>query len=474
MKINALIDKFIPAAAFEDEEQLSRRRLQTAISFISFSFSFIFGIAGFLTGLYISSILLSFSLILAAIALYNIRVGLKPQKSLFAVLVICAFSVYVIIIETGIYKTAMIGWLVLIPITCVMFFKKWAKLALWVNLTFLAVVVTLWNFGIYYHKSFSTEEQMFLSVLYSIGLVLIVYWFGAAFDRHRYETVLKLMRVKESKDELTKAMEELKQAKSQLVQSEKLAAIGELTAGIAHEINNPINFVKGNVGPLKSNLMQLRNVTFKMQDEIDRVGDLTSIETIKKYKEEIEYQYLAEETYMLLNGIEEGANRTAEIVKGLRNFSRLDESEMKTANINDCLDSTLILLNNKIKKQNIILEKKYEELPSIMCYPGQLNQVFMNIIGNAIHAIHEKGKITLVTHVDRQNIHISISDTGHGMSEEIKEKIFQPFFTTKPVGEGTGLGLSITYGIIKKHDGSIEVQSEIGKGTTFNIIIPKK
>lgn len=474
MKMNAFIDKFIPVASFSDDEQLSRRRLQTAISLIALLFSLVFSTAGFLTGLYISSVLLIFSTLLAAVSLYRIRLGLKPQKTLFMVLTICAFCVYIIIIETGIYKTAMIGWLVLIPITCVMFLKRWAKLALWVNITFLAVVVTLWRFGIYYNKQFTNEQEMFLSVIYSMGLVLIVYWFGTAFDRHRYETVLKLMRVKESKDELTKAMDELKQAKSQLVQTEKLAAIGELTAGIAHEINNPINFVKGNVGPLKSNLMQLRNVTFKMQEEIDRVGDATSIETIKKYKEEIEYQYLAEETYMLLNGIEEGANRTAEIVKGLRNFSRLDESEMKMANINECLDSTLILLNNKLKKQHIALEKKYEELPSIMCYPGQLNQVFMNIIGNAIHAIQEKGKITLVTHADKDNIHISIADTGEGMSEEIKEKIFQPFFTTKAVGEGTGLGLSITYGIIKKHNGSIEVQSELGKGTTFNIIIPKK
>ncbi|HKR05610.1 MAG TPA: ATP-binding protein, partial [Bacteroidia bacterium] len=235
----------------------------------------------------------------------------------------------------------------------------------------------------------------------------------------------------------------------------KMASLGQLTAGVAHEINNPINFVSANINPLKRNFEEL--VTFIRQ---------------KKETNSSELNYTIDETKQLLSGIEEGSRRTAEIVKVLRNFSRLDEEEMKKANINEGIISTLVLLHNKIKHQKIEVIKSLGEIPEIECYPGQLNQVFMNIISNAIDAISENGKIIITTLKEKDRIKISIRDTGKGMGDEVKQKIFDPFFTTKDVGKGTGLGLSISYGIIEKHKGRIEVESEKGKGSEFVILMP--
>jgi signal transduction histidine kinase len=177
----------------------------------------------------------------------------------------------------------------------------------------------------------------------------------------------------------------------------------------------------------------------------------------------------------VVNAIKEGATRTAEIVKGLRSFSRLDETELKEADIHDCINSTLVLLNSKIDIDRITVVKDYDlTIPEIECFPGQLNQVLMNIISNAIDSITDKGKITIKTRNLESEVEVKIRDTGKGMANEVKSKIFQPFFTTKGLGEGTGLGLSITFGIIDKHKGSINVDSAKGKGTTFTIMIPKK
>ena len=195
---------------------------------------------------------------------------------------------------------------------------------------------------------------------------------------------------------------------------------------------------------------------------------------IKAFEAEIDYDYTTEEIDLLTNSINDGATRTAQIVKGLRNFSRTDESEQKKASVNEGLESTLLLMQSAFKKKNIQLIKELGNLPEINCFVGQLNQVFMNILTNAVQAMTEKGTITVKSYVDKttNTVKISIADTGKGMTEEVKTKIFQPFFTTKDVGEGTGLGLSISYGIIKKHDGQIEVESTVGKGTIFTITLP--
>ncbi|MEI8280223.1 MAG: 7TM diverse intracellular signaling domain-containing protein [Bacteroidota bacterium] len=277
---------------------------------------------------------------------------------------------------------------------------------------------------------------------------------------------------------LNKALIDLKEAESHLVESEKMASLGQLTAGIAHEINNPINFVTSNVSPLKRDV----NILMEALEQIESLGtsDIPVAEKqqkIEELKAEIDYDYLKTEIDYLLKGITEGSNRTAEIVKGLRIFSRLDEDDLKKADINEGIDSTLVITNN-LMNNKIEVIKQYGELPLVECYPGKLNQVFMNIITNAIHALNKKfgdnkgGTITISTSYDASKVYIKIADNATGMDEVTKKKLFEPFFTTKDVGEGTGLGLSIAYNTIKKHNGQILVKSTLGEGTEFIIELP--
>jgi len=278
--------------------------------------------------------------------------------------------------------------------------------------------------------------------------------------------------------EIARTLADLQQAQMQLVESEKMASLGQLTAGIAHEINNPINFVTGNIGPLKRDV----EVLFQTIDTFEQLAvqdgaAAEKSEHIASYKEEQDFDYLKMEINHLLKGITEGANRTAEIVKSLRIFSRLDEDDLKFADINEGLESTIIIVNNLLENKKII--KKYGDLPLVSCYPGKLNQVFLNIISNALFAITEKfgdapgGELTVESYrVDDLHIAVVITDNGTGMSEETKRKIFEPFFTTKDVGQGTGLGMSIAFNTIQKHNGQIVVDSEVGRGTSFKLIIP--
>jgi len=288
----------------------------------------------------------------------------------------------------------------------------------------------------------------------------------------------RTQELNQSNQELNKALTDLKEAETQLVESEKMASLGQLTAGIAHEINNPINFVTSNIRPLNRDV----SILLDAMNEIEMIGLAEDNADAKKkkiaaYKEEIDYEYLKEEIGMLLNGIGEGANRTQEIVKGLRVFSRLDEDDLKKANVNEGIDSTLVICNNLLGHE-IIVEKNYGNLPLVECYPGKLNQVFLNIISNAAYAIKKKfnskegGKFSVTTTSDEHFVYISMVDNGTGMDENIKRKLFEPFFTTKDVGEGTGLGMSIAYNTINKHSGVITVNTEVGKGTEFIIKLP--
>ncbi|MEM9339333.1 MAG: ATP-binding protein [Bacteroidota bacterium] len=285
-----------------------------------------------------------------------------------------------------------------------------------------------------------------------------------------------LEKEKESKAILNQTLDRLKDTQGQLVHSEKMASLGQLTAGIAHEINNPINFVFNGIDSLRRNLEDLDTILTKYDILDKELADHATIKEIEEIKVEVDYEDLKKDLTSLVFDIKEGAVRTIEIVKGLRVFSRLDEEDMKDANINECLDATLVLLKNKTK-DNIQVVKEYDDaLPEILCYPGQLNQVFMNIISNAIQAIPEdrdNAEIKVATRITDGGISISLKDNGTGISDEVKERIFEPFFTTKPVGVGTGLGLSISYGIIEKHHGSLQVESELGKGTEFIINLPK-
>lgn len=294
----------------------------------------------------------------------------------------------------------------------------------------------------------------------------------------REQNVVLEARVTERTAELNDTLEDLKQTQSQLVESEKMASLGQLTAGIAHEINNPINFVTSNINPLKRDVDML----LEALDEIENVGlsDRSTQEKrqiIEDYKEDVDFDYLKIEIEQLMKGINEGATRTAEIVKGLRIFSRVDEDDLKKADINEGLNSTMIIANNLLNN-NIRVVMNQSDLPKVECYAGKLNQVFLNIISNAIHAIQEKfgekagGELNIKTYADEENVYLSIEDNGVGMSAETQRKIFEPFFTTKDVGEGTGLGMSIAYNTIKKHKGDINVYSSPGEGSVFNLRIP--
>ncbi len=289
----------------------------------------------------------------------------------------------------------------------------------------------------------------------------------------------RTQELQKSNSDLSAALTDLKEAQAQLVDAEKMASLGQLTAGIAHEINNPINFVVSNINPLKRDIQDLLDVLEKYDGIKDEKEFNQKLKEINDFKEQLDLNYVTEEINLLLKGINDGANRTAEIVKSLRTFSRLDESDLKKADINDGLDSTLLLLNSSLSEK-ISVVKKYGNLEPVECYAGKLNQVFMNLLKNAIHAVSakkynapEKPTLTLATESAPNEIVIRIKDNGTGMDEATMSRIFEPFFTTKDVGEGTGLGLSIVYSIIEKHDGTIDVDSEPGTGTEFTIAIPK-
>lgn len=281
----------------------------------------------------------------------------------------------------------------------------------------------------------------------------------------------------ETNNNLALTLNELKQTQTQLVESEKMASLGQLTAGIAHEINNPINFVTSNVKPLERDIHEL----YKLQEETEQLlgENEESLIKVKQLKDELDFDYLKTEIAYLIKGINEGSTRTAEIVKGLRIFSRVDEDDIKLASINEGLDSTIIIANNQLNNKIVII-KEFANLPQIECFPGKLNQVFLNLISNGIYAIKQKfvdvdgGAITIKTTLTEEDVIISIADNGTGMSDETKAKLFEPFFTTKPVGDGTGLGLSIVYNTIKKHNGTLTVDTALGIGTTFTITIPQK
>jgi len=288
----------------------------------------------------------------------------------------------------------------------------------------------------------------------------------------------KTAKLTEANQDLELTLKNLKEAQTQLVDSEKMASLGQLTAGIAHEINNPINFVTSNINPLRRDVEDLMALV-ECIDSFENSQAQEQIQRFSSLKEELEYEYIKQEIDDLLIGISEGANRTADIIKGLKTFSRLDEDVRKRADVIEGMESTLIILNTKLKNK-INLVKEYEEgMPHVECYPGKLNQAFMNILNNAIYAVEhkrypegEEPQVTIRIRHEHPHAYIHIKDNGLGMNEETRKKIFEPFYTTKEVGEGTGLGMSIVFNIIERHEGRLELQSQEGVGTEFIIILP--
>jgi two-component system NtrC family sensor kinase len=256
-----------------------------------------------------------------------------------------------------------------------------------------------------------------------------------------------------------------------------MASIGQLAAGVAHEINNPIGFISSNLNSLRRYTDKIAAFSRMQNEAIEKIptngdGQIEKIlEEIREQKKSIKFDYIVDDLGNIIDESLDGADRVRKIVRDLKSFSRSDDSEFTSADINAGIESTINIVWNELKYK-ATLEKEFGVIPPTRCNIGQLNQVFMNILVNASHAIPTQGTITVKTRSADGNIYVAIADTGTGIPAETLGKIFDPFFTTKEVGKGTGLGLSIAYDIIKKHKGEIKVDSEVGKGTSFTISIP--
>ncbi len=268
-----------------------------------------------------------------------------------------------------------------------------------------------------------------------------------------------------------KAEEELKRSQETILQQEKMASIGQLAAGVAHEINNPTGFVSSNLNTLNKYVARISEFLELQSKAVEALEDRELAEEVSLQRKKLKIDYINDDMKELIKESLDGADRIKNIVGNLKGFARVEDAETKSININECLDATLNIVWNELKYK-CTLHKEYGDLPPTLCYPQQVSQVFVNLLVNAAQAIEKQGEITISTRNNNGTNFITISDTGSGIPEEKLKRIFEPFFTTKEVGKGTGLGLSIAYDIIKKHSGSISVESEPGKGTTFNIELP--
>ncbi len=281
----------------------------------------------------------------------------------------------------------------------------------------------------------------------------------------------KNIEIETKHNELEKACTELKATQSQMLQREKMASIGQLAAGVAHEINNPIGFIASNLNTLKKYISRFKEFINSQSDVLAPLINEESKKELDSIQKRLKLDYIYKDALELTDESLDGTERISKIVQGLKSFSRVDKMEHELSDINECLESTVNIIWNELKYKAEVI-KEYGKLPQTQCYPQQLNQVFMNLLINSVQSIEKSGKITIKTWHQNNSIFIAISDTGYGIPENIQHRLFEPFFTTKDVGQGTGLGLSICYDIIKKHKGNISIESELKKGTTFTIQIP--
>ncbi|HPR05735.1 MAG TPA: ATP-binding protein [Denitromonas sp.] len=284
------------------------------------------------------------------------------------------------------------------------------------------------------------------------------------------ELAASMAEVEREKAEQRKLIGELAQAQNQVLQSEKLASIGQLAAGVAHEINNPIGFVNSNLGTLASYVDELMVVLDAYTGAHDQLPEDLKAAIDAKIKG-VDLDYLREDLVSLVTESRDGLDRVKDIVQDLKDFSRMGESEAAWADLHHCLDTTLNVVANEIKYKAEVV-KHYGELPEVECVASQLNQVFMNLMVNGAQAIAERGTITITTGTEGEQVFVAVRDTGAGIPPDVLKRIFDPFYTTKPVGTGTGLGLSVSYSIIERHGGRIVVDSKPGEGTEFKIWLP--
>lgn len=265
---------------------------------------------------------------------------------------------------------------------------------------------------------------------------------------------------------------QLKETQAYLVQSEKMASIGQLAAGVAHEINNPIGYINSNLASLRNYIDNLLALVAIYETAEATNSDAEQLSQIQTFKQKIDIEFLKTDVLDLLEESQEGTSRVKQIVQNLKDFSHLgSDDDWQWADLHVGLETTLNIVNNEIKYKAKVV-KEFGDLPEVKCLPQQLNQVFMNLLVNAAHAIENEGIITLRTGTENDQVWVEISDTGKGIAPEHMSKIFDPFFTTKPVGKGTGLGLSISYSIIQRHQGEIQLNSQLGQRTTFRIVLP--
>jgi signal transduction histidine kinase len=278
--------------------------------------------------------------------------------------------------------------------------------------------------------------------------------------------------LEKEKERQAELIRKLGEAQSQLLQSEKMASIGVLAAGVAHEINNPVGFVNSNLSSLQRYAQSLLQLLDGYEEAATRLGDADQA-ALAALRHAVDADYLREDLGSLLSESMDGLDRIKRIVQDMKDFSHVGGGDVLVSNLEAGLDSTLNVVWNELKYKAEVV-KEYGGVKPIECIPSQLNQVFMNLLINAAHAIHERGRITVRTRQDDDHVTVEVSDTGSGIPEENLGRIFEPFFTTKPVGKGTGLGLSLSYGIVQKHGGRIEVDSVVNEGTTFRVILPRQ
>ncbi|QIZ69439.1 CHASE3 domain-containing protein [Oxynema aestuarii] len=323
---------------------------------------------------------------------------------------------------------------------------------------------------------FLEKALWFESIIGLVSGLIAVYLFNQL-DRELKNRENRLqdhaILAKKQAKELEETLEKLRQTQANLIQNEKMSSLGQLVAGIAHEINNPVNFIHGNLQYIRQTIEPLIEIVREYEKT-----DAMSTE-IRNRVDELDLEFIAEDCPKVLKSMRSGSERIRDIVQSLRSFSRLDESEKKAVYLHDGIQDSLMLLNHRLDGIEVI--KNYQELPKVECYAGELNQVFINILSNAIDAVEaiapprkiEISTQTEITHSEQEaRISIEIRDNGMGIPEEIKDKVFDPFFTNKPIGQGTGLGLSVSYQIMQKHNGTLSIDSKLGMGTTVKLTIP--